>query len=279
MHGVRGGGVRARLQAGAARLAAVAVTGTRALHAVGGARRRRRRGRARAQLQAVVLERPPHAVPPCAAAAVVVCVRVFVLSPHALLVHALCTQLTGPGAEGGGDHHTRRPGEQLFRTASSAARFDAAGCDSPAARETRVLLERRMAAMMGGECGLLPPPARAARTPPAASPTPCWAAACAQRAAASRAPHPATWARARPSRRRRQLDRAAQVGERLAHARQGDDDEQVHVALPSSPQSSSPNQSSSSSSSAAAWPYLGNDPRSCRRTGLTRFAISIYTHF
>ena len=260
--------MRARLQAGAARLAAVTVTGTRALHAVGGARRRRRRGRARAQLQAVVLERPPHAVPPCAAAVVVVCVRVFVLSPHALLVHALCTQLTGPGAEGGGDHHTRRPGEQLFRTASSAARFDAAGCDSPAARETRVLLERRMAAMMGGECGLLPPPARAARTPPAASPTPCWAAACvrraaacARRAAASRAPHPATWARARPSRR------------------QGDDDEQVHVALPSSPQSSSPNQSSSSSSSAAAWPYLGNDPRSCRRTGLTRFAISIYTHF
>ena len=57
--------------------------------------------------QAASLERLPHAVPPCAAAAVVVCVRVFVLSPHALLVHALCTQLTGPGAEGGGDHHTR----------------------------------------------------------------------------------------------------------------------------------------------------------------------------
>ena len=56
-----------------------------------------------------------------------------------------------------GAESTTAPGEQLFRTASSVARFDTVSCDSPTAREARVLLERRMAAIMGGESGLLAP--------------------------------------------------------------------------------------------------------------------------
>ena len=89
------------------------LAGTRALHAVGGARRRRRRGRARAQVAGRVVRETAarsaavHGVRG-GGARVLLQAGAARLAAVAVLVHALCTQLAGPSAGTGVSRSRRR---------------------------------------------------------------------------------------------------------------------------------------------------------------------------